>query len=467
MSKIAGIVLCAGRGVRMNSERSKMLHEIAGVPICVWPVEVLSTVAQSENIVAVVGFQAKQVQEAIAARFPRTNFAVQSEQKGTGDAVKIGISQIPKSAETILVIGGDTPLLTKESLNQLLKSQKDSGAKVAMFVTEQDKPFGYGRIVRDIDGQVSCIVEEKDATIEQRKIAEVNSGIYAFDGDFLRQEILHVTNANAQGEFYLTDLIQRARELFGSKAIVTQMISKEEAAGVNDRIQLSECEYAMRQRINQGWMRHGVTMVDPSATYIDAKVILRTDVTLHAGVTLQGTTRIERNVIIGEGCVVTDSLIGEGAHLHPYSVIEGAMVGKNANVGPFARLRAGSVLEEATRVGNFVEMKKTTLKRGSKANHLAYLGDATIGENCNIGAGTITCNYDGYKKYQTIIGDGSFIGSNSTLVAPVVIGEQSYVGAGSTVTKDVPSDALALSRARQENKLGYASSMREKLKTKK
>lgn len=466
MNKVAGIVLCAGQGTRMKSERAKMLHDVAGVPMCCWPIGRIANIADSE-VIAVIGYQGEEVKSAVLERFGnRVKFAWQKDAIGTGDAVKAGLWQVSEDVSTVIVIGSDTPLLRENTIEGLLKAQENSDAKVALFSSVYENPTGYGRIIRDPEGSVIAIVEETDASEEQKRIKEVNTGIYAFDAQFLREEIQELNSSNSQNEFYLTDVIRSARRKYGAQAVATCDIENEEVAGINDRVQLSEAEAIMRKRLNHHWMKEGVTMIDPATTYIDAEVELSADVTLYPNVMLKGRTRVMENATIESGCVVTNSVIGEGSHLFSHSVLENASLGARTKVGPFARLRPGSVLDEETKVGNFVEMKKTHLKKGAKANHFAYLGDSEIGENCNIGAGTITCNYDGFKKHKTIIGDGSFVGSNSTLVAPVEIGELAYIGAGSTVTKDVPSGALAVSRSRQENKLEYAERIRKRLKGK-
>jgi bifunctional UDP-N-acetylglucosamine pyrophosphorylase/glucosamine-1-phosphate N-acetyltransferase len=426
----------------MKSTRSKMVHEVAGVPVCCW--SIASVAALADDIVAVVGFQADQVQHTIRERYDsKVRFVLQNEQRGTGDAVKVGLTAVPATASTVLVVYGDTPMLTEQSLRSLTQLRKS--AKVALCVSTPDSPTGYGRIIRDKSGKAASIVEEVDASEAQRAIREINAGVYAFDAAFLREQILAVQTQNKKNEIYLTDLIARARDLHGADSVVTFELSPEEMLGVNDRVQLAQAETLMRKRLTTHWMKQGVTMIDPSTTYIDAHVKLDSDVTLHPGVVLMGHTQI-----------------AQGAVIYAHSVLEDANVGKNAKVGPFARLRPGT--EENTRVGNFVETKKAHLRKGTKANHLAYIGDAEIGENCNIGAGTITCNYDGFKKHVTHIGDGTFVGSNSTLVAPLAIGERVYVAAGSTINKDVPDDDLAISRGRQENKKGYATKLRERLK---
>lgn len=427
----------------MKSVRSKMLHEVAGLPVCSWPIEAVMPLTSAE-LISVVGFQADEVQNAIRERFgAKTSFVVQKEQRGTGDAVRTGLAAVSEKASTIMVIYGDTPLLTSQTLQALANLR--ASAKVAFCVAIPENPFGYGRIIRDAQGRVESIVEERDASQNQRALREINAGVYAFDAQFLREQILGLRDQNIKNEIYLTDLIATARALHGPDAVTTLEISSDEMLGINDRVQLAQAETLMRHRLNENWMRQGVTIIDPATTYIGAQVELASDVTLYPGVMLLGKTKI-----------------ANGATIYAHTVIEDSSVGEDAKVGPFARLRPGTVLDENTRIGNFVETKKTHLKKGSKANHLAYLGDAEIGASVNIGAGTITCNYDGFKKYPTHIEDGVFVGSNSTLVAPLTIGKNAYVAAGSTVTKDVPEGDLAISRGRQENKKGYAEKLRSR-----
>lgn len=444
MEKTSAIVLCAGQGTRMKSSKAKVLHELAGIPMCCWPLSRALRVADS--VVAVVGHQAEEVKSAVTKVVgDRIRFVVQAQQRGTGDAVKVGLEGVPTHAETILVTCGDSPMVTEETLRSLASVR--GFAKVALCTSKVANPKGYGRIIRDSNGRAACIIEEADASEAERQVNEVNSGVYAFDAAFLRSQIIAIQSNNSQEEFYLTDLVAKARELHGPGAVATLECDASEMRGINDRAQLASAEQAFRHMVNTDWMKKGVTMIDPATTYIDADVSIGQDVILHPGVILRGKTQI-----------------ASGAEIFAYSVLEDSTVGAFAKVGPFARLRPGTVLEEKTRVGNFVETKKSLLRKGTKANHLAYIGDADIGEYCNIGAGTITCNYDGFKKHVTKIGDGTFIGSNTTLVAPLVIGERVYVAAGSSITDDVGSDDLAIGRSRQENKTGYASKIRDRLR---
>lgn len=448
MGGISAIVMCAGQGTRMKSARAKVLHEVAGVPMCCWPLKAVLDVA-GQDVIAVVGHHADAVKKAIGDRFGgQVKFALQQEQRGTGDAVRIALAASNSSATDVVVACGDTPLLTADSIRKLVHEKEN--AKVVFAMTMLDDPAAYGRVTRDDEGHVVGIVEFKDATPAQRDIREINVGLYVFDADFLRDQITKLTDKNMNHEFYLTDLIASARRLYGPQSVKTISLCAEEVLGVNDRTELANAESIMRARLTRQWMLQGVTMMDPATTYVGADVELSPDVTLHPNVQLLGRTKIE-----------------QGATIYANSVIENSVVGIKAQVGPFARLRPGTVLEENAKVGNFVETKKSRLRKGSKANHLAYIGDADVGEGANIGAGTITCNYDGFNKHPTHIGDGVFIGSNSTLVAPLQIGRHAYVAAGSTITRDIPENDLAISRGRQENKTGYATRIRSKLKKEK
>ncbi len=450
----------------MKSARSKVLHSVCGKPLCHWVIEKALQVCDGP-IVVVVGFQADEVQKNIEGRFgARILFAQQKEQKGTADAVFTGLGALPDFHGTLLVMYGDTPALDVEKLSELCKNQHKSNCKVALLTTQHffAADSGYGRIVRQKDGSIAKIVEEIDASEEEKKINEVNVGVYAFDADFLRQIPLKLKPSNKKNELYLTDAIALAKT---HAPVVSIEIPYHESIGVNDRSDLARIEYCLYQQIVERWMLAGVTFSDSAHICVEAEVRLGQDILLEPGVQLRGKTLIANNVTIGTGSILRDTIVEEGAVIHPYSICENAHIGRNAQVGPFARLRPNSILEENAKIGNFVETKNTRFRKGSKANHLAYIGDAEVGEASNVGAGTITCNYDGFGKHKTILGDRVFIGSNSTLVAPLTIGNGAYVAAGSTVTKDVADNTLAIGRGRQENKAGYASRLRDRLKKRK
>lgn len=451
-SHFAAVVLCAGKGTRMKSARAKVLHEILGRPLAYYPVKRAFDLG-AVNVTCVVGHQGDDVKAALTAAFPHASFATQVQQRGTGDAVRAAKSALEGYAGKVLILYGDVPLLTEDTLRRLLESYPEGQGVLSLVSCELADPTGYGRLVRE-GGQVKRIVEHKDATQAQREIREVNAGLYVVDAAFLWGALETLTPKNAQGELYLTDIVEQAA---AKGRIGVVVASAEETAGVNDRVELAERAKVMQQRINQTWMRDGVTLVDPASTFIDDDVELGPDTILEPQVSLRAGTMVGQGVRIGQGAVVVKSVVGDGCEVKPYSVLEEAKLGQHCHVGPFARLRPGSELAEGVHVGNFVETKKAKLGKGTKAGHLAYLGDAVVGEGCNIGAGTITCNYDGVNKHITTLGDGVFIGSDSQLVAPVTVGDRAFVAAGTTVTEDVPAEALALSRVRQLTKLGWNS----------
>lgn len=424
MKNLAAIVLCAGQGTRMKSTRSKMLHEVAGKPLCRWSLD-LAAELQAKPIIAVLGYQRDLVSKVIDLS---VTTVFQEQQLGTGHAVQVAFEKLTNFKGRVLVLYGDTPLLRLETLQKLCELSPD--AQISMLTSPVKNSFGYGRIIRDKKGQIEQIIEEKDASDQQKDIGEINPGIYLFEAEFLRKNLSKLKPNNQKGEYYLTDLIA-----LSEKPISSLEVPEEEILGVNDLVQMAKAERILRRRINEHWMREGVLMLDYKTTYIDTQVILEKDVVLEQGVILRGSCQIASGVRIGA-----------------YSLLEDAQVGSGCQVGPFARLRPETVLEENCKIGNFVEVKKSHFKKGSKANHLAYIGDTEVGESCNIGAGTITCNYDGVNKHKTQIDNRVFVGSNSTLIAPVHLEEGSYIAAGSVITQDVPRNNLAIARGRQENK---------------
>jgi bifunctional UDP-N-acetylglucosamine pyrophosphorylase/glucosamine-1-phosphate N-acetyltransferase len=445
--KIAAVVLAAGKGTRMKSDKAKVLHELAGRPLGFFAIRA-ALALDASPVVVVVGHQASSVQEVLSRLLigAPLRFALQAEQLGTGHAVLCAQEALRGFDGAVLILAADVPLIRAETLQKLVAARQ--GADVALLTCRAKDPKGYGRIVRRPDGRVARIVEEKDASAEERKISEVNASIYLADANFLFTALRLVGRSNAQGEYYLTDIVAKGRA-------VAVEAEETEVSGVNDRAQLARSASQLREGRNAQLMKDGVTLVDPTVTYVDEGIEVGADTILEPMVSLRGKTRVGRGVRIGQGCVIVDSEIAEGANVLPYSHLEGARVGPAAVVGPFARLRAGAQVAEQAHVGNFVELKKTVLGKGSKANHLSYLGDAVIGEGCNIGAGTITCNYDGKNKHVTTIEDGAFIGSDTQLVAPVTVHEGAYVGTGTTVREDVPSGALAVSAGKQRNIEGW------------
>jgi bifunctional UDP-N-acetylglucosamine pyrophosphorylase/glucosamine-1-phosphate N-acetyltransferase len=464
---IASVVLCAGKGTRMKSALPKVLHPVLERPLLAWSLGHAVDMG-AKPTVAVVGYEADRVNEAISAAFGQSvTSALQAEQRGTGHAVKMALPALADFQGSVLILYGDTPLLRRQALEELVDLQQGRGALIGLLTTRLENPTGYGRLIRDESGQITGIVEEKDASAEERRIGEVNPGIYSVDADFLRTALEELSDDNAQGELYLTDLVALAHGRDPNEGTVGLEVPAEETLGVNDRVQLAEATRILRARINEAHMRAGVTFEDPATTTIGPQVALSPDVLLSPGVIIGGQSRLGEGVHVGPHCVIHDSIIEAGAVIHAHSTCQGARLEAGASAGPFARLRPGAHLGKNAKVGNFVELKKAHLMEGAKANHLAYIGDAEVGPQSNIGAGTITCNYDGFSKNPTILGEGVFVGSNSTLVAPLKIESGAYVGAGSTVTRDVPSGDLAVSRARQENKTGYADRLRKRLQRRK
>jgi bifunctional UDP-N-acetylglucosamine pyrophosphorylase / glucosamine-1-phosphate N-acetyltransferase len=451
--KIASIILCAGVGSRLKSAKSKILHEVCGRPMGYWPIKNAMAVTNLKPIV-VLSHQAEAVEDKFRSYFHDTvTFAYQKIPNGTAGAVKAALPFLDPSCQSVLVVCGDTPLLKKESLEKLVTIQANSHVPVALLSAFAEDPTGYGRIVRNSSQHISGIVECQEATPLERDIKEVNPSVYVFDAAFLRENIDKIESSNQKRELYLTDLVHLYIKNGPKHGPVGNVeIPYQEMHGINDRRQLAFAQKVLNRRLLDQWMLDGVTFIDPGTTYIEESVRLAKDVVVYPGVHLRGETHVGEGSIIENGCVIKDTVIEKYAHILPYTCSEQAFIGERTSVGPFARLRPEARLESDVKIGNFVEVNRSRLKKGVKASHLAYIGDAEIGENCNIGAGSITCNYDGRKKHRTVIGDGAFIGSNTTLIAPLCIGENSYVAGGSTITQEVPNNALAISRAHQVNK---------------
>jgi bifunctional UDP-N-acetylglucosamine pyrophosphorylase/glucosamine-1-phosphate N-acetyltransferase len=459
----AAVVLCAGKGTRMKSAQAKVLHPLLGRPLCAWPLAAAIEVG-AHPLVAVVGHQDDAVRAAIRTQFPsqEPRFAVQAEPLGTADAVRAAAEELKDTKGPVLILYGDTPLLTAATLQRLLDALLQTQGPLALVSATAADPSGYGRLIR-ADGRVVRVVEDRDATLAERTLHEVNAGVYAVDSGFLWTSLAALRPSNAQGEYYLTDLVALAA---ASGGVASVEASFEETAGVNDRVDLAACTKVLRRRINEAHMRAGVTLLDPESTTIEALVEVEPDVVVEAFVSLRGKTRVATGCQLGQGSVLDTVEVGEGTEVRPYCVMEHSRVGARCTLGPFARLRPGSELAEGVHLGNFVETKKARIGKGSKANHLSYLGDAVVGAGVNVGAGTIICNYDGVAKHLTEVGDGVFIGSDSQLVAPVKVGAGAFIAAGTTVTEDVPEDALVLSRSPQVVKPGWAKKRRERLKGK-
>jgi bifunctional UDP-N-acetylglucosamine pyrophosphorylase / glucosamine-1-phosphate N-acetyltransferase len=451
------VILAAGLGTRMKSKKAKVLHEVAGDTLLNHVIRAALQVAPPEGIVAVIGHQADQVRQSV--RVPGIGFAEQAEQKGTAHAVLCAREAINPASGQLLVLNGDGPLLTPATLNSLLELQRSKSLGGAVVTAEVADAAGYGRVLRDQKGLISAIVEQKAATGEQLDIREINTGLYCFDAKLFWQYIGQVKPDNPAKEYYLTDMVAILTR-HGHPVAPLAIEDESELLGINTRIELALADKILRARKTSELMLSGVTIENPESVTIDVDVQIGEDSLVEANVQLRGHTRVGANCRIATGTVLRNCEIADGVTILPYVVAEASVIGANASVGPFSRLRMNAEASENTHIGNFVEIKKTKLGRGAKASHLAYLGDSVIGSGANIGAGTITCNYDGQHKHQTSIADNVFVGSNSTLVAPLSIGEGAFIAAGSVITNDVEPDALAIGRAYQENKAEWAKKRR-------
>lgn len=470
LEKTTAVILAAGQGTRMKSSLPKVLHTIAGKPLVHYPVRAALDAGCGE-VVVVVGHGREAVEAYLEKAFGasaekpeyagRVKTAVQTEQRGTGDAAKAGLSGVRPEAARILLFYGDVPMLTADDVAAVArKLDEEPSAVVAIATCTTDNPFGYGRVMRDASGAVLEIREQRDLKSDaERAIKEWNPGIYAASRQFFADALATLEPNNAQGEYYLTDIVRFAAK--SGKGVATVASNPDVMDGVNDRAQLALADRAMSERILEKHRLAGVTIRDGAR--IEDGVQIGADSVVESFAVLRGKTRVGRGATVDVGSVLTNADVGDGVALKPYSVVTDSVVRARAQIGPFSHLRPESDVGEEAHIGNFVETKNTKLDRGAKANHLAYLGDGFVGEGANVGAGTIFCNYDGFQKHITRIGKGAFIGSDSQLVAPVTIGDGAYVGTGTTVTKDVPANALAIGRAKQENKEGYAARLRARL----
>ncbi|MGE3176056.1 MAG: bifunctional UDP-N-acetylglucosamine diphosphorylase/glucosamine-1-phosphate N-acetyltransferase GlmU [Vicinamibacterales bacterium] len=453
------VILAAGKGTRMRSSLPKVLHRVAELPLIEWVLRVARGL-DPETITVILGHGADVVRSAIAGADVQT--VLQEPQLGTGHALLQARGALDGRAGRVLVLSGDVPLLTGRSVSRLLAAQAASGSAVVLASAVVDDPTGYGRVVRD-SGRMVAVVEDRDATEPQRAIREINSGIYVFALESLFEALAGLGTSNAQGEFYLPDLVDAfRRQGRGVDAVVLD--DPDEIRGINTRSELAEVGRVLRARINGALMAGGVTLVDPGTAYIGPDVEVGQDCIIHPFVVLEGRTRIGERCEIHAGSRLTDTTLGAGVTVFNHTVAAASTIAAGASVGPFARIRPGTELLEDVHIGNFVEVKKSKVGAGTKIGHLSYIGDSSVGRGVNIGAGTITCNYDGRRKHGTIVGDGAFVGSDSTLVAPVRIGEGAYVAAGSSITEDVPDGALGIARGRQQNKIGWAHDRAKKAK---
>ncbi|WP_372631869.1 bifunctional UDP-N-acetylglucosamine diphosphorylase/glucosamine-1-phosphate N-acetyltransferase GlmU [Cohnella sp.] len=460
MNKMA-IILAAGQGKRMKSKLYKVLHPVCGKPMVGHVLDAVRN-AECDRTVVVVGHGAEDVKTALGES---VEYALQAEQLGTGHAVQQAEALLGQEDGVTVVTYGDTPLVTADTIKELIAHHVREGAAATVLTADVAEPLGLGRIIRGEDGSVLGIVEQKDCSPEQAAIREINTGTYCFDNRKLFSALSDVTNDNSQGEYYATDVIGILRGR-GERISASKCKNPAEATGVNDRIALGEAERLMRQRINEAHQANGVTIIDAANTYIEAGVTIGADTVIYPGTFLRGATSIGSDCAIGPSADLTDTTVGDGATIRQ-TVAEDAEVAEGCNVGPFAYLRPGTKLGRRVKVGDFVEIKNATIGDESKVPHLSYVGDAIVGSGVNIGCGAITANYDGYNKSMTEIGDNAFIGSNANLIAPVKIGSGAYVVAGSTITNNVADNDLAIARERQVNKPGYADKIRARARAKK
>ncbi|HEY9577599.1 MAG TPA: bifunctional UDP-N-acetylglucosamine diphosphorylase/glucosamine-1-phosphate N-acetyltransferase GlmU [Pseudobacillus sp.] len=457
MTNIYAVILAAGKGTRMKSRLYKVLHPVCGKPMVEHVIDQISDL-HTHKIVTIVGHGAEKVKGYLGEK---SEFALQEEQLGTAHAVMQAEDILGKEEGCTLVVCGDTPLIKSSTMEALVNFHNEQQAKATILTAYTEQPDGYGRIIRNEQGMVEKIVEHKDATDEERKVKEINTGTYCFDNRYLFDTLKNVSNNNAQGEYYLPDVIEILKKA-GEKVAAYQTEDFNETLGVNDRVALSQAEKIMRERINEQHMRNGVTLISPENTFIGPDVIIGPDTIVHPGTVLSGNTSIGADCEIGPNSEISNCQVG-GFTTIRHSVAADSEIGSRVAIGPFAHIRPASEIHDEAKIGNFVEIKKSVFGKGSKASHLSYIGDAEVGNGVNLGCGSITVNYDGKNKFLTKIEDDVFIGCNSNLVAPVTVGKGAYVAAGSTITNDVPGEALSIARARQVNKENYV----EKLNLKK
>ncbi len=456
-NQFISIVLGAGKGTRMKSNIPKILHSINNKSLIYWVFKLIKNIDPLKNIL-VIGHQADYIKnffekedEILSLNIPKLEFAVQEEQLGSGHALKIALNNIDENYNgNILVVCGDTPLLTYETIKNLIDVHLENDSVVSILTTKMDNPYGYGRMKRDENEKIMQIVEEKNASLKEKEIKEINSGVYCFDFQFLKQNIVDIKPNSVSNEYYLTDIIDIA---YKQKKSISSFCTKDsnEIIGINDKLALSQVDLEMRLRINRNFMLNGVEMINPETIELDDNIKIGIDTIIYPGTIIRGNCCIGNNCKIGPNSFLENSIIGNNT-IVKYSYISDASVGNKCSIGPFSHIRPKTEILDDCKVGNFSEIKNSILEKGTKVSHLSYIGDSELGKNVNIGAGTITCNYDGKNKHKTIIKNNSFIGSNTNLVAPVVVGENSLVGAGSTIYQDVPDNSLAIERNEQKNK---------------
>jgi bifunctional UDP-N-acetylglucosamine pyrophosphorylase/glucosamine-1-phosphate N-acetyltransferase len=445
MSSLGIVVLAAGKGTRMKSNLVKVLHPLAGKAMLSFVLD-LARILRPDRLVVVVGFQRELVRERFSAS--DVIFVDQEEQLGTGHAVSVAGRALKGFRGAVLILSADVPLLSEETVRKFLHFHENNGATLSVLTTLLEKPRGYGRIIRSQDGRLLRIVEDRDLQAGEKEIREINTGIYCVEAEFLFSALSSLSDQNAQREYYLTDIVEKANSQ-GKKAGVYLAEDSGEVMGINTRLDLAKATQILRLRIAERHMMEGVTLIDPQTTYLDHGVEIGRDTVIYPNCYLLGNTVLGEGCVVEPGCKITSTRIGNFVNIKASSVISESVIEDRVDVGPFAHLRPQTILRQGSKIGNFVEVKKSEIGRGTKANHLSYIGDATLGEKVNVGAGTITCNYNGQKKHPTVIEDGVFVGSNTSLVAPIKVGQGAIIGAGSTITREVPPGNLALTRAKQ------------------
>jgi bifunctional UDP-N-acetylglucosamine pyrophosphorylase/glucosamine-1-phosphate N-acetyltransferase len=456
MESIITIVLAAGKGTRMKSDLVKVLHPLLGVPMLSYPVELSLNDIKAEKTILVVGYQADKIKEKF--KDPRIHFVLQEEQLGTGHAVLQALPLLQSFNGTVLILCGDVPLVKMETLRSFIDTFWRNESNLSVLTAVVENPSGYGRIIRGPTGWLERIVEEKDSSEDEKLIREINTGIFCIKAPFLIDGLKEIGQENAQGEYYLTDLVEIGRKR-GMRCSAHMVADPTEVMGINTRADLAVASEVLRQEKVMDLMLSGVTIIDPKTAYVDKTVEIGKDTIVHPNCVLQGKTKIGERCVIESNARIIDSLIGDEVLVRTNSVITESKIDDGASIGPFAHLRPLTEIKTKAKIGNFVEVKKSVIGRGTKANHLTYIGDSLVGEEVNVGAGTIVCNYDGFEKHQTIIGDRVFVGSNVELVAPVKVGSKASIGAGSTITKNVPEGALAISRVKQKNIKGWSKKL--------